>query len=321
LHRIVFARNADEILALRSRWEFLQARCHGTLFQSFKWNWLAANSFADRESPHVIFAETSNGTALLPLCINLARKTLSCLGDVLFDYRDVLTLGEEDALIAAWEAAARLGLPFSSGGLQASSRKAWAGFQLDQFYGTPVVRASEISADCFSANHSRSASRLRRLERMGVALREYSPAPASLVRWVYEQKAMQPAEAGENVFCDPRRVAFMAAVVKEEPYCEEVFTLEADGKCIAAILTLREDRCRRFYTVWFDQQWSRYSPGISLIFEVTRRSLAEGLSCDYMTGEQDYKMRFATSVEPLFWVNASAEQLRDLVQTSTGIAA
>lgn len=319
--QIVLAHTADEILALRSRWEFLQARCHATVFQSFKWNWIAANAFADRESPYVIFAETSNGMALLPLCINQGKRSLSCLGDVVFDYRNVLTLGEDDALIAAWGEAARLELPFSSGGLQASSRKAWAGFRLNPFYRTPAVKVSEISADGFSGNHPRCALRLRRLERMGAALRQYSPAPVSLVRWLYEQKAMQPPEAGENVFADPRRVEFMSAVVACEPYSEELFTLEAGETCIAALVTLREQRWRRFYTIWFDQRWARFSPGISLIFEVTRRSLADGLNCDYMTGEQEYKMRFATSVEALFWIEASMEQLRDMAQRRVGIAA
>ena len=319
--RIVLAHTADEILALRSRWEFLQARCHPTVFQSFKWNWIAANAFADRESPYVIFAETCNGMALLPLCINQGVRSLSCMGDVVFDYRDVLIAGDDDALVAAWETAGRLGLPFSSGGLQASSRKAWAGFQLNPFYRTPVVKVSEISADDFSANHPRCASRLRRLERIGVALRKYSPAPVSLVRWIYEQKAVQPPETGENVFADPRRVGFMTAMVTTQPHLEELFTLEAGERCIAALVTLREHRWRRFYTIWFDEQWAKYSPGISLIFEVTRRSLADGLSCDYMTGEQDYKMRFATSVEPLFWIEASSEQLGAMAQRRMEIAA
>jgi CelD/BcsL family acetyltransferase involved in cellulose biosynthesis len=320
LRRIVLARTAAEILALRSRWEYLQARCPRTIFQSFKWNWLAAQFF-DHEEPHAIFCETGNGMAILPLCINPARRVLAGLGDVLFDYRDVLSIGDDEALLAAWEQASRIELPFSAGGLQASSHKRWAGFHLNPFYRTPIVKAVEISADCFAERHSRSVSRLRRLERMGLIVREHIPASPTMLRWVYQQKAIQPPEAAENVFTDPRRIEFMATVGENDPHSEEVFALEMAGKCIAALVTLREHRCRRFYTIWFDQQWARHSPGISLIYEVTRRSLAEGLTCDYMTGEQDYKMRFATSVEPLYWIEASAEELRTLGERREVLAA
>jgi CelD/BcsL family acetyltransferase involved in cellulose biosynthesis len=321
LRQIIVARTADEMLALRGRWEYLHARCSSTVFQSFKWNWIAAKSFTDREPPYVVFAETNSGMALLPLCINLDRRTLSCLGDVLFDYRDVLAIGDDTALLAAWDAVSRLGLPFSSGGVQASSHARWAGFHLNPFYRTPLVKDAEISAECFAATHPRSASRLRRLERMGVVFAEHSPASPALVRWLYEQKAIQPPEAGENVFSDPRRIEFINAVAENDPHYEEAFTFEMAGNCIAALVALREHRCRRFYTIWFDQQWARYSPGISLIYEVTRRSLAQGLNCDYMTGEQDYKMRLATSVEPLYWIEASAEELRMLPERRSVVAA
>jgi CelD/BcsL family acetyltransferase involved in cellulose biosynthesis len=321
LRQIVVAHTADEVLALRSRWEYLQARCPSTVFQSFKWNWIAAKSFADREPPYVVFADTSNGMALLPLCINPERRILSCLGDVLFDYRDVLAIGDDTALLAAWDTVSRLGLPFSSGGLPASSHARWAGFHLNPFYRTPLVKTSEISADRFTATHTRCASRLRRLERMGVMFAEHSPASPALMCWIYQQKAAQPPDAGDNVFSDPRRIEFMSAVAANDPHNEEVFTFEMAGKCIAALVALREHRSRRFYTIWFDRQWARYSPGITLIYEVTRHSLAEGLNCDYMTGEQDYKMRLATSVEPLFWIEASAEELRMLPERRSTIAA
>lgn len=321
MRQIIVAHTADEMLALRSRWEYLQARCPSTIFQSFKWNWIAAKSFADREPPYVVFAETSSGMALLPLCINLERRKLSCLGDVLFDYRDVLAIGEDTALLAAWDTVARLGVPFSSGGLEASFHAKWAGFHLNPFYRAPQVKCSEISADRFAVTHTRSASRLRRLERMGVVFAEHTPASPAVTRWIYEQKAAQPPEAGENVFSDARRIEFMNAVASNEPHDVEAFTFEIAGKCIAALVTLREHRCRRFYTIWFDLQWAKHSPGISLIYEVTRRSLDQGLNCDYMTGEQDYKMRLATFVEPLYWIEASAEELRMLPERRSAVAA
>jgi CelD/BcsL family acetyltransferase involved in cellulose biosynthesis len=69
---------------------------------------------------------------------------------------------------------------------------------------------------------------------------------------------------------------------------------------VAALVTFQDGKVRRFYTTWFDPQWSRHSPGVALLFEATRLSLAEGLTCDYMTGEQDYKLRLATGAVPLY---------------------
>jgi CelD/BcsL family acetyltransferase involved in cellulose biosynthesis len=48
---------------------------------------------------------------------------------------------------------------------------------------------------------------------------------------------------------------------------------------------------------------------LSLIYEVTRRSLEDGLDCDYMTGEQPYKRRLATSSVPLYRLRATAAEL------------
>ena len=86
-------------------------------------------------------------------------------------------------------------------------------------------------------------------------------------------------------------------------------------------MTFREPQVRRFYTIYFDQAWSRYSPGTVLLYEVTRRSLAAGLECDYMTGEHGYKLRFATSVVPMHWVEASPEMLASLGTYRPALAA
>lgn len=320
MRRTSVARSPSEIQTLRSRWEHLQANCTATIFQSFKWNSIAADLFSDRVKPHVIFVESDSGMALLPLGVNTSRNTLECLGDALFDYRDVLSIGDRETLAAGWSEAAKLGIPFSSGGMLPEARELWAGFHRNPFYRAPQVKLNEINGEGFAERHTRSASRLRRLQRMGLTLREHRRPEKALVRWIYKKKAAQPPEAGENAFTDPRRVEFMSAVFADSG-CEEVFTLESEQACVAALVTFREAQCRRFYTIWFDQNWSKHSPGVSLICEVTRRSLTEGLSCDYMTGEQAYKMRFATSVDPLYWTEASAHELKVIGEQRPAVAA
>jgi CelD/BcsL family acetyltransferase involved in cellulose biosynthesis len=61
--------------------------------------------------------------------------------------------------------------------------------------------------------------------------------------------------------------------------------------------------------VYFDPAWSKFSPGVVLIYEVTAHTLNEGLDCDYMTGEYGYKNRLATAMVPLLKVEATADDL------------
>jgi hypothetical protein len=53
------------------------------------------------------------------------------------------------------------------------------------------------------------------------------------------------------------------------------------------------------------------------LFEIARRSIAQKLSCDLMTGEQAYKMRIARSAQDLFQVRATAQELQELLSRQT----
>ena len=285
---------------LRSRWERLYSPEQHTIFQSFAWNRLAAEVFRDRETPHVAHVENSTGAALIPAAIAGGRITL--LGETLFDYRDVLVVGDGQALRAAWRELARLRLPLRILAVRGGGNH-WSGFDLQPFSQAPCVGTKD--AGQFGA-HSRAGRLVRRLERKGAELKRYDGSAAELLRGIYRRKA---AQSGDNLFAEPRRVEFVLRALALAPAAVDVFTFETANAVIAALVTLRDGHFRRFYTTWFDQAWAHDSPGTALLFEVTRQSLAEGLDCDYMTGTQSQKQRFATSSVPLFRVEASAEQL------------
>jgi CelD/BcsL family acetyltransferase involved in cellulose biosynthesis len=168
------------------------------------------------------------------------------------------------------------------------------------------VSCADISADDFAAAHLRLARNLRRLNRLGFTLHRYHGDYPGLVRFIYERKAGQNAG---NLFQDRSRVEFMveAAALLRDQF--EIYTLEDDACIAAAAVILRDENCRRFYTGWFSPRMEKHSPALSLIYEVTRQSLAAGLDCDYMTGEQPYKLRLATRSVPLFRAQATANQL------------
>lgn len=317
--RISVAETAAEMERLRDLWGELSRSGAYTLFQSFAWNHLAARVFAGRETARVVAVESGAGAAIIPACAN--GKGLSLLGEALFDYRDLLAGGDDAATTMAWKELARRPAAFEVTALRGDACERWEGIGLpvDPFVSAPCVLRADMDAITFEARHHRSARLLRRLARAGVTPHQRAGSDATLVRAIYERKAVQVVDTGENLFVDFARRDFLVAVAAESP-CD-VFTLESAGTLVAALVTFRDGNTRRFYTTYFDRAWAHYSPGVALLFEATRRTLAEGLDCDYMTGEQPHKLRFATASVPLYRVNASAEAVAEVAVSSRLLAA
>ena len=304
--RLVVAQTPYEIDALKPAWEQLYSQQEeATLFQSFRWNRVAA-SFFPRERPYVVFVESDSGAALIPAAIRIGSQ-LSLLGEELFDYRDVLCAGEAAALAYAWHTLAELGLPLGMTPFRAGGAlERWNEFQITDFCKAPRVGPG-ISADEFASSHSRSARQLRRLARAGVAVARYGGEHHQLLRETYSRKATLSNGCG-NLFADSSRVDFMIAVAGGAPAECQIFTLETASTLVAALVTFQDGKVRRFYTTYFNPTWGEYSPGLALLFEATRVSLAEGLSCDYMTGEQGYKLRLATGSVQLYRAQGKLSQ-------------
>ncbi|HEY7404493.1 MAG TPA: GNAT family N-acetyltransferase [Candidatus Angelobacter sp.] len=263
--------------------------------------------FAEREQPFIVWAESSYGSAIIPAVARCAEGSLRLLGDELFDYRCFLHQGEPEVLHAALNALSERALPLEVLALRESEAlRLQQELPLAPFCKAPAVSCAETTAEQFALRHARLARNLRRLERLGFRLRKHSGDYPGLVRLIYQKKA---ARSTTSLFRDPVRVEFMVNAARMMPNSVEIFTLEDQASIVAAIVTLREENCRRFYTGWFAPELEKHSPALSLIYEVTRRSLEAGLDCDYMTGEQGYKMRLATGSVQLYRMRAHAGQL------------
>jgi CelD/BcsL family acetyltransferase involved in cellulose biosynthesis len=307
--RITVATTPAEIERLRPAWARLYDPALQSIFQEFSLNHLAATHFAERESPYVVLAESDSSAAIIPAAIRTHNGEITLLGEALFDYRDVLCRGSADALEAAWSQIAKLNRPLSFFAVQPDANPRWEMLPSTDFANAPRVRSTDMDADEFRAAHNKLGMYYRRLIKRGAHLHMHTGADCSLVRTIYERKASQFPHEVNNIFLDPHRRQFMELACTALGKRCEIFTLEIGTELIAALLTLREDTVRRFYTIYFDPAWSKFSPGVVLIYELTARSLAEGLDCDYMTGEYGYKNRLATGMVPLRRVQASAEEL------------
>ncbi|MBV8281329.1 MAG: GNAT family N-acetyltransferase [Candidatus Eremiobacteraeota bacterium] len=299
-----------EMDELQTMWKELLRCCPRTMFQTFEWNRLAAKIFSDRLSLKVCAAETATGGAIIPAVLDRKVHRLELIGEQLFDYRTILHSGEADALYLAWEMLERIRAPLCATALEEKEAQSlWSDFQPAEYAQAPWVDAAKITAAKFRQMHTRAERQLRRMHRLGIALRQYSGAEFGLVEQIYRLKCDQFRDDSRNIFRDKRRRDFMAAIAAAEGESCGIFTLEDSTRAIvAALVTFRDGATFRFYTIYYDPAWAAYSPGVALVYEATALCLEQGLSCDYMTGEYPYKLRFANATRRLYRVDISSAQ-------------
>jgi len=307
--RITVARSLAEVEALRPLWVRALGDSSATMFQDFDWNLLALRTLADQR-PAFAAVEKDSSVAILPMVA--CNGGFALAGGPLFDYRDAICAGDSSALEAALESAASFGLPLSIAGVRGrKSAEKWSKLLPQTWTAAPFVSTKQLSAEAFAAKHARNRRALKRLNEVGAQVRKVKGS-AEAVERIYLKKAKEPTGWGMNLFREERCIEFMrGAVTLPNSRCE-LFLLEVAEQPIAALVTFIDHGVRRFYTTWMDPAWRKRSPGIALLFEATRLTLEEGLDCDYMTGEQPYKLRFATGSEPLYKVEAGASQLSAL---------
>ncbi len=306
--RVTVCSSVGELEKLRARWKAICRVGRYTIFQDFDWNLLAARIFSDREVPFTVCVEASYGLVIIPT-VRRRDRTLRLLGEELFDYRTFLHQGEksESLIRTALSTLSQMQECLEVVAVREPDR--WSvmdEMDLTPFTEAPLVDCGQISSEAFSAAHHRLGRNIRRFEKLGFEVKKYYGDRCDLLRSIYSLKAAQnPA----SLFNDSCRIEFIVQAARTAARRCEVFVLECGTTIAAALVTFRDGDCRRFYTGWFDPQYGKFSPSMSLIYETTRLSLAEGLSCDYMTGTQPYKLRLATGSVPLYRLRATPEQL------------
>ena len=313
------ARTASEIERLRPLWLELERRPGMTLYQTYRWNHAAARLLRGAQ-PCVVAVENSDGAAILPTADE--GDALTFLGDVLFDYRDVLS-SDEGALAEAWRVVAEWQRPLRFLSMRADSpHHFWMAGTPEPFCGAPSISLDDISADEFAHHHWRQAKQVRHLFREGARLVHADGTHSALVRWIYQQKAGQLAGNPNNAFADPSRIEFMVEMAAQEAARCDAYGFEMGGSIISTLITFLDEipgarAVRRYYTTTFDPRHARLSPGIALLYEVARQSLAEGVDVDFQTGEQFHKSRLATRSTQLYRVALAAEQVAAMSDSLT----
>ena len=209
--RTVIAQTLSEMDAIAPLWEHLLCRQPHSMFQRFSWNRLAAQIFSDRLAPYVVCVESVTGAAIVPAAINSSGDRFELLGEVLFDYRDVLHSGDPEVLRLAWQRVAQHQKPLHVLSVDhLAGRERWSDFPLSSFAMAPQMK--DMAEDTFRLAHSRLGRQMRRLQKQGVLLRISSGSDSRVVRHLYEcRRTHFAADENANVFRDSRRCEFMVA--------------------------------------------------------------------------------------------------------------
>ena len=291
---------AKHLGSIASVWERLYSdKPDRTMFQQLDVNRAIATLFEEREHLYVVCVETADGAAIIPACVR--RDCVSLIGEELFDYRDVLA-DDAHALDIAWREIESIGLEVKVKAVR--GKRQWAAMQ-------PFTAAPFLPSTRRLSRNKDLERNLRKLVEAKCELKSLANESDlhSGVHTFYRLKGKQ--QAG-SLFADPLRVEAMVKMVGLPALHPELHVITRDERTIAAVLTFVDGNVCRFYGTYFDQEWGRYSPGVSLLYRVVRQAQSRHLHFDFMTGEQPYKLRFASEVVPLYIAQRNAVE-RELV--------
>lgn len=292
-----WAQHRDANLApLAAVWQAAAAAGAQSVFQSYAFARHWAACFGDdaeicirwRDSPPVIVPLTRRG------------RHWSLLGEGLFDYQDLVgTAGPEVQADAARWLAAQWDAPVTVSGVPEQSR--WRGLwrQLglsEQRYAVAPVHAA--GTDDLAAVHPRVE---HRWHAAGVELtRLNTPAErCRMLDWLLVRKAAALAAKGERNVLGPDECRWMLRMVEQEPAITELWQLRRRGGVVAGLLCWLTPQVRYAYTIAYDPGAADISPGVLALYALLRHTMREGRTFNFLTGEQAFKLRFATACEGL----------------------
>jgi hypothetical protein len=236
-----------------------------------------------------------------PLVVPLALRDgqVGFVGEGLFDYIDLIggasPRAEREAAEAvsqlAWRSSQCTGVPASTPHGAYWSTLAGGG----QAYSAAPVRSS---GGDLAREHPRAERRWAAAQ-VELARAEEGGERRRCLAWLLDHKARALAASGAVNVLGRREQAWLVAMVEREPGLSELWSLRRKGEMLAAMLCWRSAAVRYAYTISYDARAAALSPGVLALYGVLRHTMNEGRSFNFLTGEQEFKLRFATHREPL----------------------
>ncbi|GEM_PF-2426530 len=258
---------------------------------------------------------------VLPLVVD-GEGNWSLLGNGLFDFCDGLG-APEAADVAEFRQACDGGHggravawdQFRVTGIRDDSRflDLWRalGLRVESYAGAPRVPAQDAAA--WESQHPRIADRFRTALRHGWRMERLVAARArmQLLHRILAWKESRQRALGQPNVLGEREQAWLEQMVARYPDLAELWGWGCGADWQAGFLCWNDAEhgggaWRRGYTLAFDPAAASHSPGSMLLFGVMRHSLGSGCGFDLLTGEQDFKRRFATASVGLHCVRGPA---------------
>jgi Acetyltransferase (GNAT) domain len=284
-----------DLAGLEGAWRAAGAAGSGSVFQEFAFSRRWAQ-IVGREAEIAVWT-SRDAPLVVPLAIRGGR--LGLIGEGLFDYLDLIggraREAENEAAEAAhslvWRKGRSTGIPEAS--LHHGFWRRLAGAARP--YSAAPVRAAGGDLE---REHARAAWRWAKA---GAELTraEDGDARRRLLAWLLDRKARGLAARGQASVIGRLEQAWIVAMVEHEACFAELWELRRRGERLAALLCWRDARTRYAYTIAYDPGAAALSPGVLALYGVLRHTMKEGRCFNFLTGEQAFKLRFATHRERL----------------------
>lgn len=327
--RIEIIRDAEGLARLAGPWQALWLRAGAPIFQSHAWLSAWWHNIPDRASRALVIATAWQGEqliAVLPLATHLHRglRVLEWAGRDACDYCDALAApGTPPAVLhRLWtEAAAVARFDVSLLNRLLPDAAAWS---LEQAEGlrprltgnrrlehSMRVTGAWASGEAWFGHFPKKIRQnykrgLKFLEEGGarVAFRllppeeDFRPVLAQLAAF----KRLWLARTGITapLFDEGAPLLPALAQVLHEAGMLRVFVLEKDERAIAISMNFIEGASLRAFVTAYDPAFHQGSPGMVLMMDYIRWAFDHGLDeVDFLTGDEDFKNRFANEAVPL----------------------
>lgn len=321
----------DALTSLRAEWKKLFAASGAPPFLSWEWLTTWRKWFGQEKQPYLLCARVEGSlVGLLPLCAEKKRpslfapslKRLSFLGELhgAPDYLDILALPSFKRKCAdlmmdylaqspSFDLLELEGMSADSCTLQLLTRRFGrnAGFRyrlVPQFI-CPRMSLDVSWEELLERSHRSEYFKrcLRRLNKIVSfefrVVSDVNAIPAAYGRFLGLHTGRWLNRGGSSAARTPQQKGFMFDAASELARAgmarfEEIWL---EGECCASLFGFESGDCYYFYLSGFDQAWSKYSLGFTLLWLSIREASQRGLKMyDFLRGDEDYKFDWSDNL-------------------------
>ncbi|HLC15869.1 MAG TPA: GNAT family N-acetyltransferase [Thermodesulfovibrionia bacterium] len=327
--QLAVIRNTNDFDSLKDKWnQLLEAIPQHTIFQTWLWQSLWWKHFGSGAELYVITACKDDGNliGIAPLCLYQDARSLSTVafigGDDVTDYKDFIVLPgwEQDFFTALasyltehshdeWQQLYLSCVPGSSPTLNAIS-SVFDGCETE-------IRRSEVCPVIdLPASWQGYLQRLDKKNRHELKrkLNKFTREARGAMVIAEERQSMQEAIASfvrvhklsridKSLFMDQQKTAFFSDIAKVffDSHMLELPLLYINQAVAASLFCFIYKDTVYIYNSGFDPAYSKWSPGIVLIFLYIQKCIENGRNrVDFLRGNEAYKYSFGVLEKPLF---------------------